>query len=714
MTPTPGSVPFDLVEPAARPYFDRWGPGLVVYRPAQPAGSGGPPHGGAWVHVGEDGRVRAFAGKVELGQGVTTALTMLVAEELKVLPASVDLILGDTDLTPWDIGTFGSRSMADAGAHLRAAAAGALQFLRRWAAERLGVEPGSVRLDSGRAMAGEGATARSIPYAELVAGRSRIEPVPSESHPSPPAEWSVAGRPASSRDGAKVVTGAVRYTSDLRLEGMLEGAILFPPTFRSTLRSLETRAAESIPGVTVVREGGFVGVAAPDRATARAARGLLRAEWEVPEAPGEDGIVEYFRTHPKPPDDHWDLDRYAVGDPAAARGASAIALEATYTTAYIAHVPLEPHAAIAEWVGERLTVWIGSQTPFRVRAALARTLGIPNERIRIVVPPTGGGFGGKHAEELAAGTARLARASGHPVRVTLSREEEFTQTYLRPMAVVEIRSGADRDGRLTAWECITWNAGASAIRTPYRVDHQRVENRPTDSPLRQGSYRALAATANNFARESQMDELAARTGVDPVEFRRRSLDDPRLRAVLDAVAARAGWTARPRRRGPRSGPSTGRGIALGLEKGGRVATYVEVEVTASRTVGIGRIITAYECGAIVNPRHLEGQVEGGTIMALGGALGEAIHFDRGRILNGRLSAYPVPRFLDVPPIEVLLLDRPDLPSAGAGETPLIAVAPAIANAIDDATGERIRHLPLLPGGRLPTGARATDFATPKN
>ncbi|MHB1435654.1 MAG: molybdopterin cofactor-binding domain-containing protein [Thermoplasmata archaeon] len=211
-----------------------------------------------------------------------------------------------------------------------------------------------------------------------------------------------------------------------------------------------------------------------------------------------------------------------------------------------------------------------------------------------------------------------------------------------------------------------------------------------------------------------MDELAALAGIDPVEFRRRHLDDPRLRAVLDAVVDRAGWTARPRRRGPRSGPRNGRGIAIGVEKGGRVATYAEVRVPPSRTVEIARIITAYECGAIVNPQHLKGQVEGGTIMALGGALWEAIHFDRGRILNGRLSDDPVPRFLDVPPIEVLLLDRTDLPSAGGGATPLIAVAPAIANAIDDATGERIRHLPLLPGGRLPTGAPGRDSPATKN
>lgn len=714
MTSDSGAVPFDLLEPRARPFFDRWGPGLVTYLPARPAGAGGPPHGGAWLQVGADGRVRAFAGKVELGQGVGTALTLLVAEELRVPIASVDVILGDTDTTPWDMGTFGSRSIADAGTHLRAVAAAALTLLRARAAERLRVEPGRIQIEAGRASAGTGATASSVGFAELVSDLTRIEPVPSGVALSDPARWTAAGHPAASRDGPKIVTGALAYASDLRLEGMWEGAVLFPPVYRSTLKSLETRAAEAIPGVTVVREGNFVGVAARDRSTALEARALLRAEWEVPEVPGEDGVVEYLRAHPTAADDHWDLDRVSTGDPEAARRTAALTHAATYTTAYIAHVPLETHAAVANWTGDRLTVWLGSQTPFRARAAVARALGIPPEQVRIVVPPTGGGFGGKHAEELAAGAARLARASGHPVRVTLSREEEFTQTYLRPMAVVDLRSAVDREGRLAAWECINWNAGASALRPPYRIDHQRVENRPTLSPLRQGSYRALAATANNFARESHLDELARLAGVDPVEFRRRHLDDPRLIAVLDAVIERAGWTARPSRRGPRTVPATGRGIAIGVEKGGRVATYAELRVGASRTVELRRIITAYECGAIVHPRQLTAQVEGGTIMALGGALWEAIHFDRGRILNGRLSAYRVPRFLDIPPIEVLLLDRPDLPSAGGGETPLIAVAPAIANAIDDATGVRIRQLPMLPGGRLPTGPGSADFSAPKN
>jgi isoquinoline 1-oxidoreductase len=342
---------------------------------------------------------------------------------------------------------------------------------------------------------------------------------------------------------------------------------------------------------------------------------------------------------------------------------------------------------------------MGTQTPFRSRDALADALGVSPSNVRVIVPPTGSGFGGKHTGELAVGAARLAKAAGSPVRITYTREEEFTQAYFRPMALVDVRSAAGKDGTLQAWEFHILNAGSAAALLPYNVPNQRIDNQPSDSPLSQGSYRALAATANNFARESHIDELAAHVSADPVEFRLRLLADDRLSAVLRAVADRAGWVRRTGRSSHDSG--RGRGVAVGLEKGGRVATFAEVSVGADRRLEVTRIVTAFECGAIVHPANLRSQVEGATVMALGGALFEAIHFENGRVLNPRFSQYRVPRFSDVPPIEVILLDRPDLPSQGGGETPLIAVAPAVANAVYDATGRRLRSLPLVPEGTVP-------------
>ncbi|MGP8078867.1 MAG: molybdopterin cofactor-binding domain-containing protein [Thermoplasmata archaeon] len=705
MTAPPEAVPFDLAAPDDREYFARLGPGLVVVLPAvRPGpgewGRGGPPHGGAWVHVGEDGKARAFTGKVEVGQGTRTALALLVAEELRLPLASVQLTMGDTDLCPWDMGTFGSRSMPDAGEHLRLVGAAARAALLGLAAIRLGMAPEELELADGRARPSRTDPARAIPYGDLVRGLRQVEVVPRSVRPGPPADWTRAGLPTPNLGGREIVTGERQYTSDLHLPGMLFGRVLFPPSYGATLRTVDLSAAQALPGVTAIQEGSFVGVAAPDLSTARAALKALRAEWATVPQPSEPGIVAYLREHPAEGEDFWDLIHHTAGDVDAALASAPVGLHATYTAAYIAHVPMETHAVLASWERGRLTVWMGSQTPFRARDAVSDALGLRPAAVRIVVPPTGSGFGGKHAAELAVGAARLAKAAGHPVRISYTREEEFTQAYFRPMAVIEIRSGARADGTLTAWEFHDLNAGSSAARTPYRVENQRIDNQPCESPLPQGSYRALAATANNFARESHMDELAERLGADPVEYRLRHLTDERLADVLRAVAARVGWTARPSGASAASGDGTGRGIAAGLEKGGRVATFAEVRVGADRHLEIRRIVTGFECGAIVNPANLRSQVEGGTIMALGGALFEAIHFENGRILNPRLSQYRVPRFRDVPPIDVLLLDRRDLPSQGAGESPLIAVAPALANAIFDATGRRLRSLPLAPDGTI--------------
>ena len=560
MTSAAPARPYDLLAPEDRPYFDRLGDGLVAVLPGQrpgPSGWGrsGPPHGGAWVHLGPDGRARAFIGKVEVGQGTRTALSLLLAEELRLPLSAVDLAMGDTDLCPWDMGTFGSRSMPDAGEHLRIVGAAARAALSSLAAVRLGVPATEVELVDGVAKSAH----RSIGYGELVRGLHRVEVVPPGTVPTPAHDWSRAGRPASDPSARDVVTGARRYTSDLRRPGMLHGKVLHPPRYGARLKSLDPSAAEAIPGVTVVREGDEVAVAAPDLFRARAALQALRAEWETPDQPSERDIVAYLRAHPAEGEDFWDVLDHATGDVAGALASAPVSLHATYTTAYLAHVPMETHAVVAEWAEGRLTVWMGTQTPFRARDHLADALGLAPDLVRILVPSTGSGFGGKHASELAVSAARLARAAGRPVRVAYTREEEFAQAYFRPMAVIDVRAGVAADGRLVAWEFHDLNAGSAAARTPYAVPNQKIDNQPAESPLAQGSYRALAATANNFARESEMDEIAARVGTDPVEYRLRHLADDRLAAVLRTVAERAGWTPRPAPAAPPEG--RGRGMA---------------------------------------------------------------------------------------------------------------------------------------------------------
>jgi len=693
--PVPRPGPWDLMPPEQRDYFEVLGDGLVVVLP--PGGARldgrGTVTGGAWIHVGGDGTATAFTGKADVGQGTDTALSLLVAEELRLPAAAVRIVMGDTDLCPFDPGTFGSRSMPDAGEYLRATAAAARVALIGIAAQRRGIPVDGLVAAGGRVH--QGADGPALAYGDLVRGLRRLEIASAEAPVTPGSAWETAGEPAAAATAHAVVTGGKRFPSDVTRPGMLYGRVLRAPAYGARLRSVDPSRAQAMPGVVVVHEEAFVGVAAADPLSAQRAVQAVDADWEVPPQPGERGIAEYLRTHPVEVRSWGGPSRHESGRVDEALAGAPVRLAATYTAAYIAHVPLETRAAVAEWAGGRITVWTGTQRPFGVRAEVAAALGLPETAVRVIVPGTGSGFGGRHTGQAAIEAARLARAAGRPVKVIWSREEEFICGYFRPAAVIDVRSGAGADGGVTAWEFTNFNAGGAGIQTPYEIPHQRIEYRPAASPLPQGSYRALAATANHFARESHMDELAHHFGADPLEFRLRHLRDDRLAAVFRAAAERAGWVGRSRE------PGRGLGIAGGSEKGGRVVTCAEVRVHGDGRLELLRIVTAFECGTIVHPEGLINQVEGATVMGLGGALFEAIHFDGGRVTNASLLQYRVPRFSDIPPVEVVLLDRTDIPSAGGGETPIVAVAPALANAIFAATGRRLRSLPLLPDGIVP-------------
>jgi nicotinate dehydrogenase subunit B len=368
--------------------------------------------------------------------------------------------------------------------------------------------------------------------------------------------------------------------------------------------------------------------------------------------------------------------------------------------AYIQHAPLEPRAAVAEWEGNKLTVWTGTQRPFAVRDELASAFHLPLEQVRVIVPDTGSAYGGKHTGECAVEAARLAKGAGRPVKLVWTREEEFTWAYFRPAGVIDVKSGVAADGTLTAWEFHNYNSGPAAIGTSYSVANQKIQFHPAKNPpLRQGSYRGLAATANFFARESHMDELAHLAGLDPLAFRLKNLTDARLQKVFEVAAERFGWGKQPS--AAASGPTNGNvirgfGIAGGFEKGAYMAACAEVAVDRrTGRVKIVRVVQSFDCGAVVNPDGLRNQISGAIVQGIGGALFEAVHFDNGRILNPHFSQYRLPRFSDMPQIQVELVDRKDQPSMGAGETPLLGLAPAVANAIFNACGIRLRGLPLL-------------------
>ncbi|HEV2495524.1 MAG TPA: molybdopterin cofactor-binding domain-containing protein [Terriglobia bacterium] len=691
-----------------RDFFRTFGTGMAVFcllknaAAFQESGSGRRAFGeqlpqdiSAWLHIGEDGVVTVYTGKVEVGQNARTALTQAVAEELYVEPRVIRMVMGDTNLCPYDMGTFGSRTTPTMNPQLRRAASAARDVLINLAAENWKLDTGArQRLTTADGKVTDPETKRSIEYAALVKGRELAQAIPAEDPLTPATQWTVMGKSLPKVDGRDFVTGKHRYASDVVRPGMLHGKVLRPPSFGATLVSLDSHEAEAISGVTVVHDGNFVGVAAPSVELASRALGALHAEWKSTPQPSYRELFDYLKRNPSEEHEGYaGRSRHDAGSIEKGLADADHRLAGTYTVAYIAHAPLEPRAAVAEWQNDKLTVWTGTQRPFGVKGELAEAFHVASDHVHVLMPDTGAGYGGKHTGEAAVEAARLARAARRPVKLVWTREEEFTWAYFRPAGVIEVSGGVRKDGAVTAWEFHNYNSGASAIATPYDVPNQRIEFHSTQSPLRQGSYRGLAATANHFARESHMDDLARLVKMDPLEFRLKNLKDPRLQAVFEAAAQKFGWGR------AKAQPGHGFGIAGGVEKGGYVSTCAEVSV--NRTTGAVRIVrvaTAFDCGAVVNPDQLRNQIEGANVMALGGALFEAIKFENGRILNPRFSGYRVPRSTDVPPIDVVLVDRKDLPSAGAGETPIVGLAPAVGNAIFDATGVRLRSLPMAPNG----------------
>jgi CO/xanthine dehydrogenase Mo-binding subunit len=680
-----------------REFFKLMGCGLVVGLCARTSltQESGHAHGGedqlpkeisAWLHIAEDGAVTVYTGKVEMGQNIRTSLTQQVAEELRVAPTTIHLVMGDTSLTPFDMGTFGSRTTPTMGPKLREVAASARNLLIEMAAQLWKVNPANLRADTGKVT--EPGSNRSISYGELTSGKQivkLIDPVLEA-----PKDWKIAGTDMPKVDGQAFVTGEHKYTSDLTRPGTLYGKVLRPTAFRASLRSFSTAGAQTMSDVTVVRDADFIGVAAPSVATADKAITALRAEWAAPSQSSDASLFDDLRRSAGKPNSEHDSD-HVLGSVEQGLASADHKLSQTYTVAYIAHSPLEPRAAVAEWSEGKLTVWTGTQRPFAVRDELAQAFRIPSESVRVIVPDTGSAYGGKHTGETAVEAARLAKASGKPVKLIWTREEEFTWAYFRPAGVIDVKSGVRKDGTMVAWQFDNYNSGPSAIRTPYNVPNQQIQFHESDSPLRQGSYRGLAATANHFAREAHMDELAHAVGMDSLEFRMKNLTDPRLRAVFEAAAEKFGWGKE------KNSATRGFGLAGGVEKGGYVATCAEVGMEGD-AVRIRRVVEAFECGAVVNPEGLRNQITGAVMQALGGAMFEAIRFNHGKVLNPHFAQYRVPRFSDMPQIEAIIVDRKDLPPAGAGETPIVGLAPAVSNAIFAATGARLRSLPMVPEG----------------
>jgi len=645
----------------------------------------------AYLRIGADGRVACYTGKIEMGQGIVTSLAQMLADELDVPLTSVDMVMGDTDLCPYDRGTFGSMSTRFFGPPLRAAGAEARQVLLELAAERLRVSAGELGTEAGTVFETK-APGRRIGYGELVQGR-RIERHASGAAVKAPAAFAVMGRPATRRDAEEKVTGRARYAADIRVPGMVYAKVLRPPSHGARLLRVDVTAAERVPGARVVRQGELIAVLHEHPDVAELALAKIRAEYDRPALAVDDATIfdHLLKAAPE------GSVLAAEGDlEAGERGALAV-VEATYLNDYVAHAPIEPHAALVRLEGGRATVWASTQAPFGAREEVAAALGLPSESVHVIAPFVGGGFGGKTRHLQVVEAARLAKLSGKPVMVAWTREEEFFHDSFRPAAVVKIKAGLGAPGRIGFWDYRVYFAGERGAAQFYQIPHHRTQTHGSlwggggPHPFATGAWRAPGNNTNTFARESHIDLLAARAGLDPLEFRLQNLTDPRMRRVLTAAADKFGWTAAPAPSG------RGRGIACAMDAGTYVATIAEAKVdTGTGEIHVTRVVSAQDMGWAINPEGAAIQMEGCITMGLGYALKEGLRFKGGEILDRSFGTYQIPRFSWLPAIETVLLDDKHLDPGGGGEPAIVTMGAVAANAVHDATGVRLLHLPMTP------------------
>jgi len=646
----------------------------------------------AFLRVGADGRVTCFTGKIEMGQGIITSLAQILADELNVSLDAVDMIMGDTDLCPWDMGTFGSRTTRFFGPPLREAAAEARAILIQLASEHLQLDEKQLTVKEGVVVDKNNSQNRVV-YAELAKGKSIEKHLPKKPPLKEVSEFSIVGRPALRKDGLAKVTGKAQYAGDIRMPGMLHARILRPPVHGAKLKSVDTSALQEDKEVKIVQERDLIAVLHLYPDAAELALSKIKAQFDLPEA----------KVNPKTIFKHL-LDVAPEGEVVTQGGnvdegekAARETFEATYLNQYVAHATIETHTALAKMDKDRVTVWASTQRPFGAKEEVAQALGIPPQKVRIITPFVGGGFGGKSQNAQAVEAARLAKLTGKPVQVARSRQEEFFYDTFRPAAVVKIRSGVSEANQIVFWNFDVYFGGPRGAEQFYDIPHHRELSHghytglPGAHPFGTGPWRAPGSNTNTFARESQIDMMAAKMGMDPLEFRLKNLSDQRMIGVLKAAAEKFGWGASP------SPSGRGFGLACATDVGAYVATMAEVEVDQeSGKVRVKRIVCAQDMGLAINPEGARLQMEGSLMMGLGYTLTEEVHFDGGRILDRNFDTYEIPRFSWLPKIETVLIQNSGFPPAGGGEPPIVCTGGVIANAIFDAAGARLFELPMTP------------------
>jgi CO/xanthine dehydrogenase Mo-binding subunit len=709
--------------------------GLPIDLPAQstPAlkTSGGPlppSQLDSWLIMHKDGGVTVLTGKVELGTGVSTSLRQIVADELDCPFEKISWVQGDTANTVDQLPTFGSQTIKRGGSQLRLAAAEAKTTLLSLAATRLGV-PAEALIATQGVISARNDAKKKVSYAELLGGLSFHREVTGKIKPKSSSDYKLVGKSVPRVDIPEKVTGEHIYLQDLRLPGMLHGRVIRPATVGAKLVSVDEASIKAIAGVVkVVAKGNFVGVVCEREEQAlRAARELKIAWQEAQILPAMGELFDALRKIPSN-----DKPAANTGDVEGALGAAVKQLSATYQWPYQLHASMGPSCAVADVKDGAATIWSATQGAHQLRPTVAQLLGIPPANVRVIFVEAAGCYGHNAADDAAADAALLSQAVGKPVRVQWMRHDEHGWEPLGPAMVMDVRGGLDAQGNVAAWDYQVWtpthssrpNGRAGSLLagsltgmsagTPNQSGADRNANHTynfknnrvmvhwlNSSPIRASALRGLGSPQNSFANESFMDELAAAAGADPVEFRLRHLSDPRAKAVLEAVAKRAEWTRRSvtQKTSPGAGIKSGRGVAFVQydRTEAYVAAVAEVDVNpADGEVKVKRVVVAHDCGLIINPDGLRNQIEGNTIQATSRTLKEEVKFDRSLVTSLDWKTYPILRFTEIPDVIVELIDRPDQPAVGAGEATTSAIPAAIANAVFDATGVRLRRVPFTP------------------
>lgn len=649
----------------------------------------------AYLRIGEDGRVSCFTGKIEMGQGIITSLAQMLAEELEVPLNTVDMIMGDTALCPWDAGTFGSRSTKYFGPPLRQAAAEARAVLIRLAAEHLRTSQEKLAAKDGVIFTRENPE-KKVTYAQLAKGKKiekHLEEKPPIKHYS---KHTLSGKPTDRLDSRLKVTGEAKFTGDIQVPGMLCARILRPPAHGAKLASVDTFAAQKIKDVQIIQDEDMIAVLHQHRDVADKALGLIKAQFEMPEFRVDNDTI--FK-HLKDSAPEGEIVAEA-GNLDEGKNLASKTFEEEYFNHYVAHAPTENHTAVVKIEGDKATVWASTQAPFRAQGEVARVLGLPLQNVRVITPFVGGGFGGKNQGQQIVEAAQLAKLSGKPVQVAWSRKEEFFYDTFRPAAVIHIRSGLNSSNQIAFWEYHNYFAGSRSSQPFYNIPHHRIISygswggrgeASTAHPFGVGAWRGPGSNTNVFAIESQIDIMAERARMDPLEFRLHNLTDKRMKRVLTAAAERF------RHSFSKLPSGKGYGIACTDYLGTYLATMAEVRVNKKTgEIGVERVVCAQDTGEVINPKGTRMQIEGCITMGLGYCLSEEIHFKGGRILDENFDTYQIPRFSWLPKIETVLVDNPGMAPQGCGEPAITSMGGVIANAVYDAAGVRLFVLPMTP------------------